>query len=187
MFCRILSLRYLWHSCKQLYVAMCLHNLIKRTLITLMPHLGHNLSLLHRDLVRLLSNLTIQFSSFCPSTWWSMASVSKKKPPVHYSEHSFLFDPFGAGQRCEGNFFPHIICSCWDCTSALAKAVCVQLVWRQFSRLSSARWGFCRRVLLLTEHTTLVCAHHQQRENAVIIRRDFLRALCFPLKQSSFS
>lgn len=75
MFCRILSLRYLWQSCKQFSVAVCLHQLIKRTLITLMPHLGHNPSLLHQDL---LSNLTTQASSFSPATHWSAAFSPSK-------------------------------------------------------------------------------------------------------------
>lgn len=130
MFCRILSLRYLWQSCKQLYVAMCLHNLIKRTLITLMPHLEHKPSLLHRDPLQLLSNLTIQFSCFSPSTSWSAASVSKKPHPIHYTEHSFLSDPSGAGQRCENSFISHIICGCWDLSPGKegTHAACLKIV-----------------------------------------------------------
>lgn len=104
MFCRILSLRYLWQSCKQFYVAVCLHQLIKRILITSMPHLEHNPSLLHQDPPQLLSNLPTQASSFSPTTHWSAALSPNKL---------FL-----------------IICGCWgfSLNKEVMHAACLEIV-----------------------------------------------------------
>lgn len=164
MFCRILSLRYLWQSCKQFYVAVCLHQLIKRILITSMPHLEHNPSLLHQDPLQLLSNLTTQASSFSPTTHWSAALSPNKL---------FL-----------------IICGCWGFSPDKEgmHAACLEIVvWV----LCGEQGGFsgASSHLQRCRNMTLVCIHHQQGEKALIFPRriSFSEHFVFPSQQSSFS
>lgn len=152
VFCRILSLRYLWQSCKQFYVGVCLHQLIKRTLIILVPHLEQNPSLLHQDL---LSNFATQASSFSSATHWSAALSPTKL---------FL-----------------MICGCWGFSpgrEGMHEACLEIVVWV----LPGEQGGCSRASSHLQRgrNMTLVCIHHQLGENALIFPRRISEHFVFP-------
>lgn len=157
MFGRILSLRYLWQSCKQFCVAVCLHQLIKRTLIAVLPHLEHNPSWLHQDPLQLLSNLPTQASSFSAATHCS-AALSPNKP--------FL-----------------IMCGCWGFSpgkDGMHAAWLEIVVW-----VLPGEQGASKSILWLAEvqeYGTGLYSSPARREHSPFPKKhSFLWALCFSI------